>query len=219
MNRKNLRRFENLIMITFPVVLFAGCAGSDIKPLVDEKPTASYSVYTNPILELELQETSIVNSLPDDKDPAISDDTPSSFSENDMNTEERHVASKDDNTASIIETPETSILYFATDDYQLLTEQQNALKQYVKFLMANPNITLVINGHADIRGTESYNQALSEKRAQSVYDLLIAEGVPTNQLATMGFGESQPQQDENQWHENRRMELQFESPVVLSSRQ
>jgi len=49
MNRKYLRRFENLIMITFPVVLFAGCAGSDIKPLVEEKPAASYSVYTNPM--------------------------------------------------------------------------------------------------------------------------------------------------------------------------
>jgi outer membrane protein OmpA-like peptidoglycan-associated protein len=219
MNRKYLRRFENLIMITFPVVLFAGCAGSDIKPLVEEKPAASYSVYTNPIPELELEGISILNSLPDDKDPAISDDTPSSLSENNMNTEEQHVASTDDNTASIIEAPETSILYFATDDYQLLTEQQDALKQYVKFLMANPNITLVINGHADIRGTESYNQTLSDKRAQSVYDLLIAEGVPPNQLTTVGFGELQPLQNENHWDENRRVELQFESPVVLSSRQ
>lgn len=218
MNRKNLHRFENLIMITFPVVLFAGCAGSDIKPIDEEKSTASYSVYTNPLPETELLEISTQIPAAYDMDPAIHDDTPSGISENDINTEEQVVASTDDNNGSTIEIPETSILYFATDDYQLLSEQQDALKQYVKFLIANPNITLVINGHADIRGTESYNQALSEKRAQSVHDLLIAEGVPTNQLTIMGFGELQPLQDKNHWDENRRVELEFENPVMMSSR-
>lgn len=218
MNRKNLHRFENLIMITFPVVLFAGCAGSDIKPIVEEKPTASYSVNTNPLPETELLEISTQIPAAYDMDPAIHDDTPSGISENDINTEEQVVASRDDNNGSTIEIPETSILYFATDDYQLLTEHQNALKQYAVFLLANPNISLVINGHADIRGTESYNQVLSEKRAQSVHDLLIAEGVPTNQLTIMGFGELQPLQDENHWDENRRVELEFENPVMMSSR-
>lgn len=218
MNRKNLHRFENLIMMTFPVVLFAGCAGSDIKPIVEEKPTASYSVYTNPLPETELLEISTQTPPTNDVDPAISDDTPSGISENDIKTNEQDVASTDANNGSTIEVPETSILYFATDDYQLLTEQRNVIKQYAIFLLANPNITLVINGHADIRGTESYNLTLSEKRAQSVYDLLIAEGVPTNQLTTMGFGELQPQQDENHWDENRRVELEFENPVMMSSR-
>ena len=220
MNRNNLHRFENLIMITFPVVLFAGCAGSDIKPIVEEKPTASYSVYTNPLPETELLEISTQIAAVNDMDPAISDDTPSGVSENDIiNTDDQDVASTDDNNGSTVEIPETSILYFATDNYQLLTEQQDTLKQYANFLLANPNITLVINGHADIRGTETYNLSLSEKRAQSVHDLLIAEGVPTNQLTMMGFGELQPLQDENHWDENRRVELEFESPVVLSARQ
>jgi peptidoglycan-associated lipoprotein len=218
MNRTNLHRFENLIMITFPIVLFAGCAGSDIKPVVAEKPVATYVTYVNPLPEPDLLEISTVMPSPDETDPSIRDDNQQEISR--LSTEERPpIDTTSDGTSTVLPTPATSILYFDTDKHQLRTEQHEALKQHADFLIANPHITLVINGHADKRGTEPYNQTLSEKRAQSVYDLLIALGVPQTQLTRMGFGELQPLQDENQWDENRRVELEYENPVMLSSRQ
>ena len=78
-------------------------------------------------------------------------------------------------------------------------------------------MSLVINGHADARGTESYNQTLSEKRAQAVYEMLVESGVPENQLKKFGFGEHFPQYDVNNWDENRRVELEFSNPVLVSS--
>ena len=219
MNRRNLQRFENLIMITFPIVMFAGCAGSDTKPVIAEKPAVTYATYSNPLPEQEFPEISTAMPLADEIDPAISDDTLPDLSDENVTAKKQHVTGTNDSDIATIQTPNTSILYFETDRFQLRSAQQETLQQYVKFLLANPTITLVINGHADIRGTEQYNQTLSEKRAQSVYDLLVANGVPPGQLTTMGFGELQPLNDENQWNENRRVELEFENPVILSSRQ
>ena len=186
MNRKNLHRFENLIMVTFPIALFAGCAGSDIKPMVEEKPVATYADYNNPLPEQELLEISAVMPAPDYTDPSISDDNQREESSVN-NSAAPQVTTASDNSSTTPQIPETSILYFETNEYQLLTDQQEALKQHAEFLIANPRITLVINGHADIRGTERYNQSLSEKRAQSVYEILIALGVPQNQLTTTGI--------------------------------
>lgn len=221
MNRKNLHRFENLIMLTFPIVLFAGCAGSDIKPTTEETPVAIYTSHGNPLPEHETLEISTVMPVPDHTnytDPSISDVGQSEIMSE--STGEDSQAAVDDTTShTASRIPETSILYFGTNDYQLRGEQRDALKQTAEFLVANPGITLVINGHADERGTERYNQSLSEKRAQSVYDALISLDVPQNQLTTMGFGELQPMHDESQWDENRRVELEFENPVMLSSRQ
>ena len=218
MNRENLHRFENLIMITFPIVLFAGCAGSDIKPTAEQKQVATYTSYDNPLPEHELLEIGTIMPVPDYTDPSISDVGQSEVV-SESTGEESQVAVEDSTTDTAPQIPETRILYFGTNDYQLLSEQRDALKQYAEFLAANPGITLVINGHADERGTERYNQSLSEKRAQSVFDTLISLGVPQKQLITIGFGELQPMHDESIWDENRRVELEFENPVMMSSRQ
>jgi len=218
MNRKNLRRFENLIMITFPIVLFAGCAGSDIKPTAIENPIATYTSDDNPSPDQDLLEISSVVPAPDYTDPSVSNEAQREVMIEEGTDEASQVAADDVTADMETQIPETSILYFETNRYQLLGEQHSMLKQYAEFLAANPGITLVINGHADIRGTEQYNQNLSEKRAQSVYEALVSLGVPQNQLSTMGFGEQQPLHDENKWDENRRVELEFESPVMLSSR-
>jgi OOP family OmpA-OmpF porin len=59
-------------------------------------------------------------------------------------------------------------------------------------LLKNPDLRLRIDGHTDARGSDAYNQELSERRAQSVKDYLVAAGVSADRLETRGFGESRP---------------------------
>lgn len=80
-------------------------------------------------------------------------------------------------------------LYFAFDS---ATPQQYSIAaaNYVSnFLKKNPGISLEVQGYADEIGPEDYNIKLSERRAKAVYDLLIAAGVPAEQLSYKGYGE------------------------------
>ena len=58
--------------------------------------------------------------------------------------------------------------------------------------MAYPNSTIQVIGHTDNEGDATYNQALSERRANAVADVLMAEGVPFGRIDAIGRGESQP---------------------------
>jgi outer membrane protein OmpA-like peptidoglycan-associated protein len=243
MNHKKLRFIENMIIVTFPIILFAGCAGSDVKPSIEENPMATYSDYENPLPENDLMEISTAYQAPNESKLIISEDSSSSelsetikTSLNDTeivkhdsspNTPVSDTAADEENyTQSIIHAtnstpalPINNLLSFDTDKHTLADEQRTELKQHAEFLLAHPDMILVINGHADVRGTEGYNQVLSEKRAQAVYDLLIDLGVSQGQLKIFGFGEHQPMHDKNDWDENRRVELEFQDPVLLSSMQ
>jgi outer membrane protein OmpA-like peptidoglycan-associated protein len=59
-------------------------------------------------------------------------------------------------------------------------------------LVANPGQTVIVEGHADSRGSESYNMALSQRRADTVRAELVAGGVPPNQIVARGMGEGYP---------------------------
>jgi len=85
------------------------------------------------------------------------------------------------------------------------------LDEAVDTLKRNPDVRVEVDGHTDSKGTDAYNQKLSERRAKGVYDYLIAHGVPESQITgEKGFGESQPI-DTNDTAEgrqrNRRVEL------------
>ena len=74
-------------------------------------------------------------------------------------------------------------------------------------LAAYPNQKLIIEGHADERGSEEYNLALGDRRAQSVKDFLSSMGIPTGQLTLISYGKERPVcSDENEacWQRNRR---------------
>ena len=228
MNRKKLRFIENMIIVTFPVVLFAGCAGGDIKPTIEEKPVATYSGYDNPLPETELvtisttDESELPTSEPGQasqvsNDIASHDSAPyTPFEETNLNLEQ-DTQTVMQTTSSTPELPGNNRFKFDTDKYTLLDEQRQELQQHADYLIAHPDMSLVINGHADVRGSEDYNQQLSEKRAQTVYNVLVELGVPQSQLKKFAFGEHQPVHDEENWDENRRVELEFSEPVVLSS--
>jgi outer membrane protein OmpA-like peptidoglycan-associated protein len=75
----------------------------------------------------------------------------------------------------------------------------------------NPHIGLVeVQGHTDERGSEAYNLDLSQRRAQSVVNFLVKDGVAEKRLEAQGYGESQPKirkSNEQAWAANRRVEF------------
>lgn len=83
-------------------------------------------------------------------------------------------------------------IQFEFNSYALLPESYFDLDILVKYLLANPDISVELSGHTDERGDEGYNQRLSENRARSAADYLISKGVGKKRIATRGFGESQP---------------------------
>ncbi|MGB3547356.1 MAG: DUF6089 family protein [Saprospiraceae bacterium] len=85
-----------------------------------------------------------------------------------------------------------SRLYFPTDVDDLSQVDMSILDQVVTFLQADPAFTVRLEGHADRRASDAYNQALSERRSQAAYDYLVRKGVDTGRLSQIGLGETQP---------------------------
>ncbi|OQA00286.1 MAG: Outer membrane porin F precursor [Bacteroidetes bacterium ADurb.Bin408] len=79
-------------------------------------------------------------------------------------------------------------IYYDYAKWSLREESKEELKKLVKILNENPVIKIMINSHTDIRGSASYNQELSEKRAQSVVEFLVANGISMARLSYKGWG-------------------------------
>ncbi len=90
-------------------------------------------------------------------------------------------------------------VYFATNKWDIRTEARAELDNLVTILKDNPSLRIEVAGHADNRGSESYNVWLSNKRSVAVRDYLIKNGVSASQLEVKGYGEdnSFPTLDEN----------------------
>ena len=81
---------------------------------------------------------------------------------------------------------------FATDQSAIQTQFQPTLDQVAATLAEYPKTMIDVLGHTDSDGSEAYNQALSERRAQSVSSYLSGHGVASVRMATKGYGEMQP---------------------------
>ena len=101
-------------------------------------------------------------------------------------------------------------IYFAFDSAELTPESSDSLIEHARFLTLNTGIKIVLEGHTDERGTRDYNLALGEGRAKSVHEFLTSQGVNSNQLEVISFGEEQAvatEHNETAWQLNRRVEL------------
>lgn len=103
--------------------------------------------------------------------------------------------------------------FFPFDAFTLTPEAQDNLAISAAWLKSHPEFNVVIEGHADERGTEQYNLALGEKRANTAKDYLVALGVPASKIRTVSFGEERPfatGSNESAWAKNRRAHLVLE---------
>jgi outer membrane protein OmpA-like peptidoglycan-associated protein len=83
-------------------------------------------------------------------------------------------------------------ILFATDSASVRSDLQRELRTVAGNVQAYPNSTIQIIGHTDNEGDATYNQRLSERRANSVADVLLDAGVPFSRIQTFGRGEDQP---------------------------
>lgn len=83
-------------------------------------------------------------------------------------------------------------IFYDFDKATLRPESKAALDEMAQMLRENPNVTIEMGAHTDRKGTDEYNISLSERRAKSVVDYLIAAGIAADRLSPKGYGESVP---------------------------
>ena len=83
-------------------------------------------------------------------------------------------------------------IFYDFNKATLRPESKTALDQLVVLLNQNPNVTIELSAHTDCRGSEAYNERLSQQRAESVVAYLIAHGIAADRLTPKGYGESMP---------------------------
>ena len=96
---------------------------------------------------------------------------------------------------------------FEFDSYVIRADDAQLLDQNADLMKANPTWQVLIEGHADQRGTPDYNLALSERRARASMNYLVSRGVRANRISVISYGEQRPicsEASEDCWSQNRR---------------
>ncbi|RZL65124.1 MAG: peptidoglycan-associated lipoprotein Pal [Variovorax sp.] len=104
------------------------------------------------------------------------------------------------------------IIYFDYDSYTIKPEFQSLIDGHARFLKANPQRRVSIEGHTDERGGREYNLALGQKRSEAVRRSLGLLGISDSQVEAVSFGKEKPAQQgsgEDVWAQNRRAEISY----------
>ena len=104
------------------------------------------------------------------------------------------------------------VIYFDFDQSTIKAEFRTALNGHAAYLSQNPSARIVLEGHADERGTREYNIALGERRGNAVSRYLVVQGVSVDAIEVVSFGEERPVnagQDSASLSENRRVEIRY----------
>ena len=98
-------------------------------------------------------------------------------------------------------------VFFATNESVLTTRSRDTLRKQAAWLRENTNVNVVIEGHADERGTREYNLALGERRANSAKDYLMTYGISSSRISVISYGKERPVDSGSNplsWSKNRR---------------
>jgi peptidoglycan-associated lipoprotein len=98
-------------------------------------------------------------------------------------------------------------VYFVTDSSSVGADQRPVLERQAAWLQQYRQVTVMVEGHADERGTREYNLALGQRRANAARDVLVSQGVAGTRVTTISFGKDRPAalgSDQQAWAQNRR---------------
>ena len=102
-------------------------------------------------------------------------------------------------------------IHFDFDKYDLKPKAMMILDEKAAYLREHPEVRVLIEGHCDERGTNEYNLALGDRRANSAKNYLVRSGVAESRITTISYGEEQPlcmEHAESCWWKNRRAQFQ-----------
>lgn len=103
-------------------------------------------------------------------------------------------------------------IYFEYDSAVLVPEARDVLKRKAEWMRSNSNVSVIVEGHTDSRGTVEYNIALGERRAESALSFLVDLGIPASRLTSVSYGKEKPidpGQNEAAWAKNRRVHFEI----------
>ena len=98
-------------------------------------------------------------------------------------------------------------VFFATNESILTTKSRDTLRKQAAWLRSNSSVNVVIEGHADERGTREYNLALGERRANAAKDYLMTYGISADRISVISYGKERPVDSGSNplsWSKNRR---------------
>lgn len=104
-------------------------------------------------------------------------------------------------------------IYFMYDSSQIQQQFIPVVAAHAQYLLQNPSIKVILEGHADERGSREYNIALGEQRGKSVYRMMKIQGVSDRQIEIVSYGEEKPASDgmsESSWQQNRRVQIDYQ---------
>ncbi len=103
-------------------------------------------------------------------------------------------------------------IYFEFDSASLIPEARDVLKRKAEWMRSNPNVSVIVEGHTDDRGTVAYNLALGERRAASAMSFLVDLGISASRLTSISYGKEKPAnpgRNETAWAANRRVHFEI----------
>ena len=106
----------------------------------------------------------------------------------------------------------TLVIYFDFDSSDVHPDDEVVVEAHAQYLARDANLSVVLEGHADERGSREYNVALGEQRANGVRDMLRLLGAADRQVRTLSYGEERPAaigHEEDSWSRNRRVEFAY----------
>ena len=98
-------------------------------------------------------------------------------------------------------------VFFATNESVLTTASRETLRKQAGWMRKNSDVTVVLEGHADERGTREYNLALGERRANAAKDYLMTYGISADRISVISYGKERPVDSGSNplaWSKNRR---------------
>jgi peptidoglycan-associated lipoprotein len=172
------RTFKNVV-IALPLLALAACSSNDESDEQSNIETNANTAVTQQVTEDSVQVTAA----------------------------KRAAAIEEQKRQELAQLRSEHIIYFDFDVSNVSEQFARILDAHATFLNANPNVNVLIEGHADERGTPEYNIALSERRAKSVVTYLENMGVTPAQLSIVSYGEEKPMvkdRSEEAFSKNRR---------------
>lgn len=115
--------------------------------------------------------------------------------------------------SATMELVNTRVVYFDYDSSILTPENETLITAHARYLNSAADVDVILEGHADARGTREYNLALGENRAKAVANLMLVLGVSPDRIETVSYGEERPVSigsGEDAWSLNRRVEILYQ---------
>ncbi|MFQ6102896.1 MAG: peptidoglycan-associated lipoprotein Pal [Candidatus Glassbacteria bacterium] len=146
------------------------------------------------------------------EEPVVDEEALRRQEEEERRRREEEERRKEEERKRVFEEEISIMIHFDFDRYNIKDEYKDILSKKAQLLRERPTVKIRIEGHCDEWGTNEYNLALGERRANAAREFLEGAGVSPDRLTTVSYGEEQPLDpghDKEAWRKNRRAEFKI----------